>query len=224
MLHKLKYSPIYSYQDGLIINAIKFIDVNMVMYITTILIGFIINYKTNDCIIRTVLTYLAITLWTYYVHDIMHKYENSPIGKIHAIHHNSKYKDDISVEILEILVNVIIIGGLFWIPVMLWIENTIGFRIVNYYMILIWSFMFMTYHLINYHIYNADVHCQHHQENGENNYGPEWYDILFNTKAEHSKIEDMNSGVINNIILTFIVLYLKDTPYDLVDIFRKKVV
>jgi len=224
MIHKLNYSTIYSYQDGLVNNAIKFIDVNMILYISTILIGFIINYKTNDCIIRTGITYLAITLWTYYVHDLMHRYENSPLGKLHAIHHSSIYKGDISTEILEILVNVIIIGGLIWVPIMLWIENIVGFRIVNHYIILIWAFVFMTYHLINYHMCNEDIHCQHHQENGVNNYGPEWYDILFNTKAEHSRIEDMNSATINNIILTFIVLYLIDTPYDLIDIFRQKVV
>lgn len=222
MIDNLNYSYVYSYRDGIINNAIKFLDVNLTLYLMTILSGVIINYKTNDCIIRTGLTYLAITLWTYYVHDLMHKYPDSPLGKIHAIHHKPVYAGQLSTELLEILVNVIIIGGALWIPIISCIENYIGYRIVNHYIILVWAMVFMTYHLINYHNLRNDIHSQHHEENGENNYGPEWYDILFNTKAEHSRIEDMTSAIVNLVFFTIVILYLKDTKYDLVDAMRVK--
>jgi hypothetical protein len=63
------------------------------------------------------------------------------------------------------------------------------------------------------------VHAQHHKENGVNNYGPEWFDILCNTKAENSEIEDMNSVIINIVVVLFLVLSVKDTSVDVVKIF-----
>jgi sterol desaturase/sphingolipid hydroxylase (fatty acid hydroxylase superfamily) len=162
------------------------------------------------------LTYFGISVWTYAVHWFMHKYENTILGKIHAIHHMPEYKDYISTEIFEIFVNLAIIGGLLWIPIIMVLENYVGIQLANHYVILAWAIIFTTYHLINYHILSHAVHAQHHNEKGVNNYGPEWFDIICNTKAENSEIEDMNSVIANIIIVTALVLSLKDTSYDVV--------
>ena len=220
----LNYSYIYSHNDGLYNNIVKTLDLNFGLYACVLLAGFIVNYKTGDCIVRTGFTYLLITLWTYYVHKSMHIYAKAPIGIIHGIHHNLFYKDSTVAEIFEVFVNIILIGGLFWVPIMMLIENLIGFKIVNHYMIVIWAIIFTSYHLINYHVVSHDIHAQHHIENGMNNYGPDPYDILFNTKAEHSNIEDMNSVIINIFITIFLVLSVKDTPYDIIQLIHKKVI
>ena len=102
-------------------------------------------------------------------------------------------------------------------------ENQTGIKIANHHTILIWALIFTTYHLINYHVVKHEIHAQHHVENGVNNYGPEWFDILCNTKAEKSEMEDMNSVMINIVVIIFIVLGLKDTPYDLIQILTKLV-
>ena len=106
---------------------------------------------------------------------------------------------------------------------MMGVEKYTGYRLVNYYIILIWAVVFTTYHLVNYHQLNDEVHKQHHIEDGQNNYGPEWFDILFHTKAEHSNIEDMNSGIINMVLVTSGVLSLKDTSYDIIQLIKNKI-
>jgi sterol desaturase/sphingolipid hydroxylase (fatty acid hydroxylase superfamily) len=222
-ISSLNYSNTYSQSHGLYNNILKFISVNFILGMSMLLGGVIINYKTNDCIIRTVLTFVLITFWTYIVHVAMHIYKENPIGKMHDIHHNSLHKGSMSADIFEILVNIIIIGGVIWIPIMMGLEKYTGCRLTNNYIILIWALVFTTYHLVNYHQLNDEVHKQHHKEDGKNNYGPEWFDILFHTKAEHSNIEDMNSGIINMVIATLGVLSVKDTPYDIVQIIKNKI-
>jgi len=220
MTDQLKYSLIYSHQDGLYNNIIKLTNVNYRLFITILLGGIIINYITGDNMARTTFTFFAISVWTYAVHWFMHKYENTILGKIHAIHHNPAYKEYISTEIFEIAVNFLIIGGLLWIPIIMILENYFETKLANYYTILVWAIIFTTYHLINYHILSHEVHAQHHNEKGVNNYGPEWFDILCNTKAENSEIEDMNSVIINIIVITSLVLSLKDTSFDVIKIFE----
>jgi hypothetical protein len=220
MTDKLNYSLIYSHQDGLYNNMIKLTNVNYRLFITILLGGIIINYITGDNMARTTFTFFAISVWTYAVHWFMHKYENTILGKIHAIHHNPAYKEYISTEIFEIAVNLLIIGGLFWMPIIMFLENYFEIKLVNHYTILVWAIIFTTYHLINYHILKHEVHAQHHNEKGVNNYGPEWFDILCNTKAENSEIEDMNSVIINIIVVTALVLSLKDTSFDVIKIFE----
>lgn len=220
MTDKLNYSLIYSHQDGLYNNMIKLTNVNYRLFITILLGGIIINYITGDNMARTTFTFFAISVWTYAVHWFMHKYENTILGKIHAIHHNPAYKEYISTEIFEIAVNLLIIGGLFWMPIIMFLENYFETKLVNHYTILVWAIIFTTYHLINYHILKHEVHAQHHNEKGVNNYGPEWFDILCNTKAENSEIEDMNSVIINIIVVTALVLSLKDTSFDVIKIFE----
>jgi hypothetical protein len=100
------------------------------------------------------------------------------------------------------------------------LENYIGIKLVNHYTILVWAIIFTTYHLINYHVLSHEVHAQHHNEKGVNNYGPEWFDIMCNTKADNSEIEDMNSVIINIIVVLTLVLSLKDTSFDVVKIFE----
>jgi len=219
MTDNLKYSELYSHQDGLYNNMIKMTNVNYMLFTAIILGGITINYITGDNMFRTILTYFGISVWTYAVHWFMHKYENTILGKIHAIHHMPEYKDYISTEIFEIFVNLTIIGGLLWIPIIMVLENYVGIQLANHYVILAWAIIFTTYHLINYHILSHAVHAQHHTENGVNNYGPEWFDIICNTKAENSEMEDMNSVIANIIVVTALVLSLKDTSYDVVGVF-----
>ena len=221
MTDKLKYSELYSHQDGLYNNMIKMTNVNYLLFVAIILGGITINEVTGDNMFRTIMTYFGISAWTYVVHWFMHKYENTILGKIHAVHHNPEYKDNISTEIFEIFVNLTIIGGLLWIPIIIVLENYVGIRLANHYVILVWSIIFTTYHLINYHILSHTVHAQHHNEKGVNNYGPEWFDIIFNTKADHSEIEDMNSVIVNIIAVTTLILLLKDTSCDVVNWFEQ---
>ena len=219
MIQGERCSELYSHRDGLYSNLIKLTIINYRLFAAIIVGGVFINYITGDNMLRTSVTYFGISVFSYAVHRLMHRYDDTFLGKIHAIHHNPKYKDHIITEIIEVLVNLTIIGGLLWIPIIMVLENYVGLQLANHYVILAWAIIFTTYHLINYHVLSHTVHAQHHTERGVNNYGPELYDIICNTKAENSEIEDMNNVIVNIIVTLSLVLYLKNTSYDVVSMF-----
>ena len=81
MTDKLKYSELYSHQDGLYNNMIKLTNVNYKLFLSILLGGIMINYITGDHMFRTSSTYFGISVWTYAVHWFMHAYENTTLGK-----------------------------------------------------------------------------------------------------------------------------------------------
>jgi hypothetical protein len=210
---------IYSKNDSFIINEIKLAILNEPLLWTALVIVFIINYKTDQNIFIAIFTFYFVTSWSYFTHLLSHTKLFNAFGQFHLLHHNPEYAESSIVFLLEALIDFFTFGGFLLIFAGIFIEKIVGFRIFNYYIILLWSFFYLSYHLINYHLSKPDAHKQHHIDNGTSNFGPEWMDIIFDTKTDNSKFENLNSGIINMVIITIVILYLKDSNFDLTKMF-----
>jgi hypothetical protein len=209
----------YFKKDSFIVNQLKLSSVNEPAYLTCLLLGVLVNYKTDNNIFITWFTFVVVTCWGYFTHYLSHKKSFGIFGEMHMIHHDPDHHDTIIAIISEILIDFFMAGGFILVFFGLLFERTFGFRILNYYIILIWALYYLTYHLINYHLIKPDSHKQHHIDNGQSNYGPEWMDIAFDTKTDGSEFENWNSGAINLFIITVFVLYFKDSKYDFTHMF-----
>jgi hypothetical protein len=209
---------IYSKNDSFIVNEMKFAVLNEPFLWIILVILFIINYKTDQNIFIAIFTFYFVTSWSYFTHLLSHTKLFNILGQFHLLHHNPEYSQSWIVFFLEAFID-FTFGGFLLIFPGIFVEKIFGFRIFNYYIILLWSLFYLTYHLINYHLSKPDIHKQHHIDNGTSNFGPEWMDIIFDTKTDNSKFENMNSGIINMVIITIIILYLKDSNFDLIKVF-----
>jgi len=210
---------IYSKSDPFIVNEIKLAILNEPLLWTALVIVFIINYKTDQNIFIAIFTFYFVTSWSYFTHLLSHTKLFNPLGKFHLLHHKQEYAESWIVFALEAVIDFFVFGGFLLIFAGIFIEKIVGFRIFNYYIILLWSLFYLSYHLINYHLSKPDAHKQHHIDNGTSNFGPEWMDIIFDTKTDNSKFENLNSGIINMIAFAFIILYFKDSRFDLTKVF-----
>ena len=206
---------VYSRKDSFIKNEMKLGILNAPLYATAFVLVLLINYKTDRNIFIAIFTFYFVSSWSYFTHWLSHQSIMKPLGQLHLLHHETKYHDSIFVFIIEALIDFFVFGGFLLIPIGHFIEKMIGFRLFNFYIILLWSFFYLTYHLLNYHYTKPDAHKEHHISNGISNYGPEWMDIFFDTKIEGSVFENLNSGIINLIIISSMILWLKDSDYDL---------
>jgi len=210
---------VYSKNDSFIVNQIKLGLVNEPFYFAGLFLVCIINYKTNDNILLSCFTLLVVELWSYIIHILVHKKLFPIIDDLHILHHTPCYSDSIVVLIAEALQNFFVAGGFILIFFGKLVESYLNIRIFNYYIILAWALFYLTFHLVNYHIFLPESHKQHHIDNGQSNYGPEWLDVLFDTKTNNTVFENQNSGVVNLIFITIFILYFRGTKYDLTHLF-----
>uniref|UniRef100_A0A6C0ARR6 Fatty acid hydroxylase domain-containing protein n=1 Tax=viral metagenome TaxID=1070528 RepID=A0A6C0ARR6_9ZZZZ len=208
-------SQIYTRKDSFIKNQIKLGIINAPLYATAFVIVLLINYKTDRNIFIAIFSFYFVSSWSYFTHLFAHQPIFRPLGQFHLLHHDETNHDSSVVFLIEALIDFFVFGGFLLIPIGHFVEKLIGFRIFNYYIILMWSIFYLTYHLLNYHFTKPDAHKEHHISSGISNYGPEWMDIYFDTKTEGSIFENLNSGAVNLIIATGLILWLKDTEFDL---------
>ena len=102
------------------------------------------------------------------------------------------------------------------------IEDIFQVKLLDNDVLLFTTFLYTSFHMINYHILKVPTHVKHH-ENSNTNFGPDIMDILFNTKQDRDFIEDMNHGVINVVIILSLILITKDTKLDIIDNLHKLV-
>ena len=140
------------------------------------------------------------------------------------IHHNPHLNKLWYNKVVEFLENFIIIS----VPYV-FIANTynIGLNIssttlyLNKPILILWGLIYTTIHNVNYSIINPQTHKEHHlkdlryayndSDEQVTNYGPDTIDIICNTKYKSNIIEDFNHGSINVIILTVILIFIKDS-------------
>lgn len=213
----MSYTYKYYKNDTIADNYIKFVKINMTLFsllAIIIVISIFVEYLTISTLCVSVFTLISISLWSYFIHILFHKY-SSTFGIIHQNHHNNTNNATIYDKITEFILNFILFGGVIWLFPITYIQNLTDFYLFNPYVILVWSIVYTSYHSFNYHIFKTnEIHREHH-ENLECNYGPEWFDIIFGTKCDGSDIEDMNSAIFNIIIVSIGVLCLQDTKYDI---------
>jgi len=219
MFETITDSQHYSRKDSFIVNQIKLATVNEPLYLTALFLVFFINYKTERNIFISIFTFYAVTSWSYFSHLLAHNKLFSTFGKLHLLHHDPKYHDSYIVLLIEALIDFFVFGGFILIFFGAVFEKLFKFHIFNPYIILLWALFYLTYHLINYHISKPDAHKQHHIDDGVSNFGPEWMDIIFDTKTDKSVFENLNSGIFNLLVVSAVILYFKDSSYDLTHIF-----
>jgi hypothetical protein len=119
------------------------------------------------------------------------------------IHHNTCVNKKYINLVIEALQNIVTQGfALMWLN-KLFLKNFLVNEVI-----LLYAFIYTTLHLINYNLYKSKAHENHHT-NPKINYGPYFFDILFNTADEEGKQEDWNILSINIIIITLIICLYK---------------
>ena len=86
-------------------------------------------------------------------------------------------------------------------------QTVFGDWIIPFSVILLLSMTYTSYHIYNYSIVGSKDHSRHHM-NPEVNFSPNFLDHLFSTNFDEDH-EDLNPGIVNVIVCTLIVLYLK---------------
>ena len=204
---------IYNKDDGVLKNALKFFKVNFI-YNLGILISCIIIGSINNNIIKAIYTGGVLYFWAYFIHIIAHNI--FPMTFFHGFHHNPKINTTWYAELIETFVNIFGSGGLSLAIVNMLIEIIFKVKILDNDVLLFTTFLYTSFHMINYHILKVPTHVKHH-EDVNSNFGPDIMDILFKTKQNGDNIEDMNHGVINVVIILSFILITKNTKYDIID-------
>lgn len=213
-----KENHIYEKEKGKCYNIKKCLELNKWFFSSIVIMTLIFGYVSNDYI-RTILTTIIIFIWAYTTHILAHMIQ--PLKWFHSFHHDDRTSHTWYGELIETLVNIFGSGGLTILFLNIFLEIITGYKLLNNYVIFLFSFFYASYHMINYHILKVSTHVNHHKE-VKTNYGPDIMDIIFNTKhKEDTEIENMNHGTINIIILTVLTLYMKDSKIDIIKYIEK---
>jgi len=202
----------YSECDGRLVNLLKFVKINVTFFVVLLTCVLIISLKTEMNVAMGIITIFLLQAWSYFSHIMGHK--DILFINWHLLHHNPDVSKKPLYVVVEFYINFIFSGGfllIFWI---LFFKQFLNVDIgVSCYIVFFWSIVYSTYHLLNYHYLDIESHHNHHK-NTSKNFAPDWMDILFLTKTNDEKIENMNSSVINMVFATCVVLFLKDTNFD----------
>lgn len=124
------------------------------------------------------------------------------------IHHNKNINKKIHYIFLEALQNFMFQAGNLAIFNMLILENSL-----NNYVIMLWGFVYLTLHLINFQFVLHETHELHH-ENKFTNYEPYIFDIIHNTTNENlNTMETLNHGAINITVFVILIVFTKKKLY-----------
>ena len=81
--------------------------------------------------------------------------------------------------------------------------------------------------MINYHVKQVPTHKSHHETDTTDgktiNFGPDVFDIIFDTKKDNQVYEDINHGIPNALIITIVIILLFKSKYDIIDILETKI-
>ena len=210
---------IYEKEKGVKYNIWQHIKLNSPWYFTLIVCVLIIDYYTVKNKLFSINSMILIQMWGYFTHWVSHnRYFDYITGMDwHDIHHGPNSKQFHNV-LIEIYVDILSSGGIGIMVTIMLLCKLFGesLMILNYYIIVLWSFIYTSGHLINIHYLKFYTHKNHHKFNGLTNLGPDWLDILLETKPSDDIIENENSFIINAIIGTIIIVWSVNTKYDLV--------
>ena len=204
----------YNKEDPLIISLYKIYFINFPAFWVLFTYISVIAYKTDHNYLLAIFTLFFAEFWCYITHYITHNKNFEFIGFMHLFHHDPKYADKTWVFVIELLLNFFIYGGFVLIFLGEIVKRLFSIEIFNNYVLFFWSIVYSSYHLINFHYLKSPTHKEHHLQNGQLNYGPDWMDIICGTKLHDNRFEDFNSSVLNGFIGLIIILFLKQTPYD----------
>ena len=197
-------SKYYNKNKNLVENLINCFKTNKIFYMIFFGAAAYISLLTDD-LKRGLFTITFMVIFSYLSHMVGHKLY--PINIFHKVHHNDDINHTFFGRTLEWIVNFLQIGGLLLIPLNRLLENKTGLRLFNEYIIVFYSLVYTTHHMINYHLLEVDTHIRHHK-NVNTNYGPDYMDVLLGTKQHNSTFEDMRESILNTLLSAMVVIVL----------------
>ena len=185
------------------INLINSLKENYLSWTVMFIAAGILSYPDiTSAFISVVFCYV----WYYVIHRIQHSFGLNITNIIHNYHHDHSrtFLSDLTEIILEI-------NFLNSILPYLYIFNI---EIINIWVILLYTFMYITIHNINYtRLRVNNVHRLHHQSM-HTNHGPDVCDIIFGTKSPLDTEVENTDHYIPNIIIGFIIVYFFQCMYE----------
>lgn len=146
------------------------------------------------------LTFFIIFFNSYFVHLLCHLKVVYPINITHLYHHENT---DWFSHFIQIVLEY------FTFITFIFIQYYFNFSL-NIWIILFFYFVYTTIHNVNYSILKVnDVHKLHHALNFSN-MGPDICDLMFGTKVEYPKFENLTHYNLNIICSFLVVLFLKN--------------
>lgn len=199
-------SKYYDKNKHLVVNLFNCLMTNKAFYFVYFAVAAYISLITND-FKKGMFTIAIMVIFSYFSHMAGHKLY--PISIFHGLHHQEEHNHKWWARLVEWIVNLIQIGGLFLIPINLYIEKntSLGMQLLNNYVILYASLVYTTHHMINYHVMKIDTHIRHHN-NTSTNFGPDYMDVLFGTKQHNSTFEEMEESITNSLLSGVAVICL----------------
>lgn len=170
---------------------------NKFSWIVMFIASGILSYPNiNNGIITVFLCYF----WYYIIHRIQHTFDLNIFNIIHIYHHDHLHT--FLSDLTEIILELNFLNG--FLP-FIYIFNI---QFINIWVILLYTFMYITIHNINYSILRVNnVHRLHHK-NIQTNHGPDICDIIFGTKNKREKVVENTDHYIPNIVIGLIIVYI----------------
>lgn len=182
-----------------LMNCFKY---NSIFYIIFYALALYISAITGN-FINGAITIYVIILFSYFSHRAAHSI--FPYNIFHLIHHKDEHNHKWWAILIEWVTNFLQVSGIILIPLNMILEKQLKMKLLNEYVILYYSIVYTTHHMINYHNMKIDTHIRHHQ-NENTNYGPDLLDVLMGTKPDNSMFEDLRWSIINSLVSTVIIL------------------
>lgn len=186
---------IYKKENGVLYNLKNYAKLNYPkIFILFLCLGIIFYFSEHKAAV--IFTIIIVTLNSYFLHKYVFL-----LGKYnpHQFHHNHEVSGKWWARIIEFVINVSISTNL----ALLFFNYMFKRVIFDPYVMIFYGILYTTTHIYTYHVYDVQSHKLHHIDQ-EYNIGPEYLDILCNTKYEGDEIEN-NNLFIPNIILAIIV-------------------
>ena len=174
---------------------------------------FIFSFLISNDFITILNTIIFINLWSYLIHMFSHinmykiNFKYFIFGSLYNLHnlfhHNSINNRKLNYLVLEFFSNFWNTSFIYYYFIFRLFKIEFPFDIT---ICILYGLLYGTYHLINQNLIKHNSHILHHKNNF-NNFGPDFIDLIFNTKI--GSYENMNSGIINIIIIFSIYYFFK---------------
>lgn len=176
---------------------------NIPFLITNIIILYFIEGNP----INKILTFLAASFSSWFLHWFSHKCRVFNFFSGHRLHH--KKKTTFFEDLHEFLSDVFAAG--FGIMLLNYgIRKFTGKFAFNNYILLFYMFAFPFVHLFTYHgILEQSYHQEHHEQT-KTNFSPDYFDHIFNTNQDN-RIEDTSHMIPIFLITSIVVILIQKT-------------
>lgn len=208
---------IYKRENSNIENIMTSLQLNKYFNLIFVIVCVFFGYL-NQSILRGLLTGIFVYVWAYGAHILAHKY--SFFRYFHSFHHDETITRTWYAQLIETLVNIVGCGGLSILVLNLIIERKYDVLLLDNDILLLMTFLYTSYHMINYHVLDVPTHKGHHTY-VYSNYGPDIMDIIFDTKQDGDTFEDMNSAVFNTVIIAVFIYFTRGTKLDIIEWIRR---